>query len=372
MTTTEHVQGSMAQMARDGHQHVIIKMGTLTFLMPLQLCKEEDLMDLDQLPGLQLYGNTMMHKEMDPAQLIAHLKREHPTEDFTNAEAGMTMAEIKGTMGKYLANITVRMQSPIAPNPDPVLSEAELRQQQEDPLPTRTWEITSPHDESDPMALILELESDQRASRDNSGLVIDEHVQTATQLTPIFELPLSDDPEAQQTMSVKEKRNERRRKRRRELRQQRLQEALSQASSALTTPTVSASSQEEPNSHDEDSEQNVATLPLSKVRRTAAGTPEGDPSQQEEVQKSEVQAHMPSMNRETYRRLPVDKSIISQIANRRAIHKFFMCNEKWAFDCAKHLDNAKAELARLAELIIRRTTSTSMSYGPIFTSVEKF
>ena len=81
---------------------------------------------------------------------------------------------------------------------------------------------------------------------------------------------------------------------------------------------------------------------------------------------------MPSMNRETYRRLPTDKSIISLIANKRTLHKFFLCDEKWAFDCARHLDNTKAELARRAELIIQRTTSTSMVYDPVFTNVEKF
>ncbi len=78
------------------------------------------------------------------------------------------------------------------------------------------------------------------------------------------------------------------------------------------------------------------------------------------------------MNRETYRRLPVDKSIISLISNRRAVHKVFLRDEKWAFDCAKHFDNSKAVLPRRAELIIQRTTSISMMYDPVFTSVDKF
>ncbi len=135
---------------------------------------------------------------------------------------------------------------------------------------------------------------------------------------------------------------------------------------------VSASSQEELLSPDEDSEQDVTVLPESKVRRTVPDTPEQTPVLQQETDECEVHAQMPSMNRETYRRLPVDKSVMSLITNRRAIHNFFLFDEKWAYDCAKHLEKAKAELSGRAKLIIQRTTSTSMMNDLIFTSTEKF
>ncbi len=196
-------------------------------------------------------------------------------------------------------------------------------------------------------------------------------MQGPEQAAPRFELVLSDEQDTETLSDTKEKKNQRRRKRRRELKQQRLREAFALATPTSRTPTVSASSQEDLVTPDEDSEQDVTMLPQSKVRRTA-GVSEQTPAPQEEAEECEVQAHMPSMNRETYRRLPADKSIISLISNRRVVHKFFLCDEKWAFDCAKHLDNAKAELSRRAELIIQRTTSTSMMYDPVFTSMDKF
>ncbi len=151
------------------------------------------------------------------------------------------MAEIKDMIGEYLCKLSIHVDSPIVSNPDPVVSEAELRQRDEDPLATRVWEITSPHDESDPAALILELESDQTPSRNNSRLVVEEGVQGPEQVAPRFELVLSDEQNTETFSDVKERRNQRRRKRRRELKQQRLQKAFASATSR--TPTVSASSQ---------------------------------------------------------------------------------------------------------------------------------
>ena len=107
---------------------------------------------------------------------------------------------------------------------------------------------------------------------------------------------------------------------------------------------MSASSQEVLLTPHEESEQDVTVIRQSKVRRTIGAT-EPASLPQDEAEEYDVQAHMPSLNRETYRRLPTDKSIISLIANKRAVHKFFLCDEKWAFDCARHLDNTKAELA---------------------------
>ena len=102
-------------------------------------------------------------------------------------------------------------------NPDPVLSKAELRQRNEDLMPTRTWGITSPPDESDPAALILELESDQRASKDNSRLTIGEKVQVQARTVPRLEIILSDEQSVETAATeAKERKIERRRKRRRE------------------------------------------------------------------------------------------------------------------------------------------------------------
>ena len=70
----EYIQGSVAQMAKNGHQYLIIKMGTTTFLMQLQLCKEEDLARLDQLPGLQLYGNDRKYASLNPGQLTSQMQ----------------------------------------------------------------------------------------------------------------------------------------------------------------------------------------------------------------------------------------------------------------------------------------------------------
>ena len=106
-------------------------------------------------------------------------------------------------MGEYLCKLSVHVDSPLASNPDPVLSEAELRQRDEDPLPTRVWEITSPHDESDPAALILALESDQRASQNNSRAVSPgENMQGPEQVAPRFEFVLSDEENTETTSDL--------------------------------------------------------------------------------------------------------------------------------------------------------------------------
>ena len=107
MLSPEYGQGSMGK-AKNGQQNRIIKTWTITFLLSLQLWKEEELAQLDELPGQKLYGNRSRYASLNPGKIFSQLKLEHPTEDFSNAETGPTVAEIKEMMGEYHCKLFVQ------------------------------------------------------------------------------------------------------------------------------------------------------------------------------------------------------------------------------------------------------------------------